>query len=155
MPLIPNLYQPEHNLSGPAYGAGFKAIATAITLVLLGYGASIALRYPMLLYGFGLKVLLVGATALLLLSYYWFLRSRTTIDARGISQSWVIDKQVRWDDIRGAKMIGIPYASWLFPPRLVVRTGNSFTTFNGGSRELLVEFAKISLAFQMNRSTAR
>jgi hypothetical protein len=34
---------------------------------------------------------------------------------------------------------------------MVVRTGNSFTTFNGGSRELLIEFAKISLAFQMKK----
>jgi hypothetical protein len=126
-------------------------VATVVTLLLLGYGASIALRFPLLLYGFGLKVLLVGATAMLLLSYYWFLRSRTTIDATGIRQSWVIDKRVDWTDIRGAKMIGIPYFSWLFPPRMVVRTGNSFTTFNGGSRELLIEFAKISLAFQMKR----
>jgi hypothetical protein len=48
-------------------------------------------------------------------------------------------------------MIGIPYMAWLFPPRLVVRTGNSFATFNGGSRDVLIEFAKISLAFQMKR----
>ena len=144
-------YQPEGNVTGPAYGPGFKMVATVVTLLLLGYGASIALRFPLLLYGFGLKVLLVGATAMLLLSYYWFLRSRTTIDATGIRQSWVIDKRVDWTDIRGAKMIGIPDFSWLFPPRMVVRTGNSFTTFNGGTRELLIEFAKISLAFQMKR----
>ena len=144
-------YQPAGIVTGPAYGRAFKAVATLITLLLLGYGASIALRFPLLLYSFGLKVLLVGATAMLLLSYYWFLRSRTTIDAAGIRQSWVIDKRVDWRDVRGAKMIGIPYAGWLFPPRMVVRTGNSFTTFNGGSRELLVEFAKISLAFQMKR----
>ena len=58
-------------------------------------------------------------------------------------------KHVEWRDVRGAKMIGIPYAGWLFPPRLVVRTGNSFTTFNGGSQAVLIEFAKISLAFQI------
>jgi hypothetical protein len=32
-----------------------------------------------------------------------------------------------------------------------VRTGNSFSTFNGGTRELLVEFAKISRAFQLRK----
>lgn len=144
-------YQPAVPVAGPAYGGGFKIIATFITVVLLGYGASVALRFPLFGYGFGVKVLLVGATSLLLLSYYWFLRSRTTIDAAGIRQSWVMDKQVAWSEVRGAKMIGIPYMSWLFPPRMIVRTGNSFTTFNGGSRDLLVEFAKISIAFQMKK----
>jgi hypothetical protein len=144
-------YQPSDNVTGPAYGGGFKLLATLLTVVLLGYGVSIALRFPLLAFGLGVKALLLGAAVMLLVSYYWFLRSRTTIDASGIRQSWVIDKQVDWRDVRGAKMIGIPYAGWLFPPRMVVRTGNSFTTFNGGSRELLVEFAKISLAFQMKR----
>jgi hypothetical protein len=144
-------YRPEQNVTGPAYGQGFKAFATLLTVALLGYGVSIAMRFPLLSLGFGVKALLLGAAALLVLSYYWFLRARTTIDAAGIRQSWVIDKAVDWRDMRGAKMIGIPYAGWLFPPRMVVRTGNSFTTFNGGSRELLIEFAKISLAFQMKK----
>ncbi len=39
----------------------------------------------------------------------------------------------------------------MFPPRLVVRTGNAFATFNGGSRAVLIEFAKISLAYQMKK----
>jgi hypothetical protein len=34
---------------------------------------------------------------------------------------------------------------------MIVRTGSAFTTFNGGSREVLIEFAKISLAFQMKK----
>ena len=50
-------------------------------MVLLGYGVSIALRFPLLSFGFGVKALLLGAGAMLLVSYYWFLRSRTTIDA--------------------------------------------------------------------------
>jgi hypothetical protein len=144
-------YQPEKDVAGPAYGPVFKAIATILTVALLGYGVSIAMRFPLLSLGFGVKALLLGAAVLLVLSYYWFLRSRTTIDATGIRQTWVIDKRVDWRDMRGAKMIGIPYAGWLFPPRMVVRTGNSFTTFNGGSRELLIEFAKVSLAFQMKK----
>ena len=144
-------FTPAVAVTGPAYGGGFKLVATLLTVVLLGYGASIALRYPLFSLGFGVKALLLGACAMLLVSYYWFLRSRTTIDATGIRQSWLIDKQVDWRDVRGAKMIGIPYCGWLFPPRMVVRTGNSFTTFNGGSRALLVEFAHIALAFQMKR----
>jgi len=144
-------YQPQTSVTGPAYGRGFKLFASIVTLALLGYGTSIVLRFPLLQFGFGVKALLLAAAGMLCVSYYWFLRAETTIDAHGIRQTWLYDKQVEWRDVRGAKMIGIPYASWLFPPRMVVRTGNSFTTFNGGSQEVLVEFAKISLAFQMKR----
>jgi hypothetical protein len=73
------------------------------------------------------------------------------IDARGIRQTWMFNREVEWRDVRSAKMIGIPFLTWLFPPRLVVRTGTAFMTFNGGSRDLLVEFAKISLAYQMKK----
>lgn len=146
-----SFYQPQRSVSGPAYGAGFKVFATIVTLGLLGYGASVALRFPLMQFGLGVKALLLGAAAMLGVSYYWFLRAVTTIDADGIRQSWLYDKRVEWREVRGAKMIGIPYLSWLFPPRIVVRTGNAFATFNGGSREVLVEFAKISLAFQMKK----
>jgi hypothetical protein len=146
-----SLYQPERAVSGPAYGRGFKLFATLVTVLLVLYGASVAWRFPLPQFGLGVKALLLGAALMLGISYYWFLRATTTIDARGIRQAWVVDKQVAWADVRGAKLIGIPYMSWIFPPRMVVRTGNSYTTFNGGSQEVLVEFAKISLAFQMKR----
>lgn len=146
-----NFYKPEKTVSGPSYGTGFKLFATIVTLGLLGYSASVALRFPLLSFGFGVKLLLAGAALMLATSYYWFLRARTTIDADGIRQTWLYDKHVAWADVRGAKMIGIPYLSWLFPPRMVVRTGNSFTTFNGGTPEVLIEFAKISLAYRMKR----
>ena len=146
-----SFYQPAKTVSGPSYSAGFKVLATLLTLVLAGSGASVAWRFPLLTFGFGVKALLAAAALMLGVSYYWFLRARTTIDATGIRQSWLYDKQVQWSDVRGAKMIGIPYASWLFPPRMIVRTGTSFTTFNGGSRDVLIEFAKISLAYQMKK----
>ena len=146
-----NFYQPEKTVRGPAYGTGFKVVATVLTIVLAVYMASIAWRFPLLTFGLGVKALLAGAGLMLAVSYYWFLRAQTTVDHTGIRQTWMFDKQVEWRDVRGAKMIGIPYASWIFPPRMVVRTGNSFTTFNGGSQAVLIEFAKISLAFQMKR----
>ncbi|MBC7684911.1 MAG: hypothetical protein H7176_06735 [Bdellovibrionales bacterium] len=146
-----SFYQPAKSVSGPAYGAGFKVLATLLTIVLAVYCVSVAWRFPLLAFGFGVKALLAAAGLMLSVSYYWFLRARTTIDETGIRQTWLYDKQVQWSEVRGAKMIGIPYVSWLFPPRMIVRTGSSFTTFNGGSREVLIEFAKISLAFQMKK----
>lgn len=144
-------YKPERVVTGPAYNAVFKIFATIVTVVLAVYGMSIVLRFPLLQYGFGLKMLLLGAALMLGISYFWFLRSTVTVDDKGITQTWLYNRQVEWSDIRSAKMIGIPGLSWIFPPRLVVRTGNSFTTFNGGTQALLIEFAKISLAYQMKK----
>lgn len=146
-----NFYAPEKAVSGPSYGKGFKLVATVLTVMIVMYAASIGWRFPVASLGLGVKLLLLGAGAMLLVSHYWFLRARTTIDAAGIRQTWLYDRKVEWRDVRGAKMIGIPYMSWLFPPRLVVRTGVAFMTFNGGSRDVLIEFAKISLAFQVKR----
>ncbi len=142
-------YRPQQTVSGPSYSDGFKVFASFITLALAGYGTSVALRFPLLQYGLGVQLVLLGASVMLGVSYYWFLVGRTTVDADGIRQSWLYDKHVAWRDVRGAKMIGIPLLGWLFPPRLVVRTGTAFMTFNGGSRALLIEFARMSLAFQM------
>src|SRR4051794_7646699 len=100
-----NFYRPAHSVSGPAYGPGFKRFATLITLALVVYAASVAWRFPLLSFGLGPKALLAGAGAMLAVSYYWFLKARTTIDAAGIRQTWLYDKQVQWDEIRGAKMI--------------------------------------------------
>lgn len=144
-------YKPQHIVSGPAYSPWFKLLATIVTIVLAAYAIHITLRFPLLQYGFGVKMLLLGAALMLGVSYYWFLRSTVTIDDTGITQTWMYNRRVEWRDIRSAKMIGIPYLSWIFPPRLVVRTGNSFTTFNGGSQSILVEFAKISLAYRMKK----
>ena len=147
----PVFYSPDAPVRGPAYSQWFKACATLVSTALAVYGASVVLRFPLLSYGFGVQMLLLASAVMLGVSYYWFLRSTTTIDARGITQTWLYDRQVEWRDVRSAKMIGIPYAGWLFPPRLVVRSGNSFSTFNAGSQALLIEFAKISLAFQVKR----
>jgi hypothetical protein len=144
-------YQPAATVTGPAYGPGFKLMATVVCAVLAGYGMTVGLRYPLLQYGLSVQLLLLGATVMLGVSYYWFLRSVVIIDERGMRQTWMFNREVEWRDLRSAKMIGIPFLTWLFPPRLVVRTGTAFVTFNGGSRDVLVEFARISLAYQMKK----
>jgi hypothetical protein len=150
-----NFYKPATTVNGPAYSRWFKLLATVFSATLVVYAIDIARRFPLLEYGFSVKALLVFAALMLAVSYYWFLRSRITIDEKGITQTWMYNRQVEWRDVRSAKMIGVPYAGWIFPPRLVVRTGNSFTTFNGGTQEILIEFAQISLAFQMQKMAGK
>lgn len=141
-------YQPAAVITGPAYSPWFKMLATLFTFGLAGYAASFLLRHGG---DFGSQALLLGVILLLLLSYRSFLHSTVTIDADGIRQTGLLGKEVAWSDVRGAKLIGLPRAGWLSPPRLVVRTGVAFYTFNGGTHELLTEFARISLAYEMKK----
>ncbi len=141
-------YQPAAVIGGPAYSPWFKMLATLFTVGLAGYAASFLLRHGG---ATGTQALLVGSILLLLLSYRGFLRATVTIDADGIRQTGLLGKEVLWSDVRGAKLIGLPRAGWLSPPRLVVRTGTAFYTFNGGTQDLLAEFARISLAYEMKK----
>ncbi len=144
-------YRPEVTISGPAYSPWFKMLATLFTFGLCAYGVSFALRFPLHTWGSAVVVMMAAALMLLALSFVGFLRSTTTINERGILQTWAVSRQVDWKDVRSAKLIGIPHGGWLSPPRLVVRTGTAFHTFNGGTAELLAEFARISLAYAPKR----
>ncbi len=141
-------YRPAAPVTGPAYSPWFKMLATLLVFGLCGYVASFLLRYRAETLS---MLLLAAAIVFLLLSYRGFLRATVTIDADGITQSGWPGKQVVWGDVRSAKLIGLPQAGWLSPPRLVVRTGTAFYTFNGGTQELLTEFARISVAYEMKR----
>ncbi len=141
-------YQPASLVTGPAYSPWFKMIATLFTFGLAGYTASFMLRHGGDLVS---QALMLAVIVLLLLSYRSFLHATVTIDADGIRQTGLLGKEARWDDVRGARLIGLPRAGWLSPPRLVVRTGTAFYTFNGGTQELLTEFARISLAYEMKQ----
>lgn len=147
----PQFYRPAKTVTGPAYSLWFKILATFVTVVLFVYGFNVAMRFPLADYSVGVKALLAGAAAMLGISYYWFLKSTVTIDEKGILQTGMYDRKVQWSDVRGVKIIGVPYLSAIFPPRLVVRTGIAFATFNGGNREIAIEFANIALTYQTRK----
>lgn len=146
-----SFYQPAQIVTGPAYSAWFKLLATLATLVLFGLGLSVMLQFPVLGDGWSMQLLIIATVLMLGWSYYVFLHATTTINHLGITQTSIINRQVIWQDVRSAKMIGLPFAGQIFPPRLLVRTGNAYVTFNGGTTDLLKEFAAISLAFQMKK----
>ena len=141
------VYQPQQAITGAAFSARFKLLATLVSVGLVGYVLSFLLRYPAVseLAQLGLLV----AIAVVLLCWRDFLRATLTIDAVGIRQSGWLPQHVVWDDVRGARLIGQHRLGWLLPPRLAVRTGTAFYTFNGGTQDLLTEFARISAAFEM------
>jgi|LauGreDrversion4_2_1035121.scaffolds.fasta_scaffold968684_2 hypothetical protein len=141
------VYQPQSDITGPAFSAWFKMLATLFSLALIGYILSFILRYPGL--PDGAQLFLLAAIAVVLLYWRDFLRATLTINAFGIRQTGWLVQQVSWDDVRGAKLIGLSRLGWLMPPRLAVRTGTGFHTFNCGSPELFSELQRISLAYQL------
>lgn len=141
------VYRPQHDITGPAFSAWFKMLATLLSLALIGYVISFILRYPSL--PDGAQLFLLAAIAAVLLYWRDFLRATLTIDGAGIRQTGWLVQQVSWDDVRGAKLIGLSRLGWLMPPRLAVRTGTGFHTFNCGSLELFSELQRISLAYQL------
>lgn len=80
------------------------------------------------------------------LCYYWILRSRTSIDADSIRQSWLWPKQVALADITQAKFFYVPYLQWLIAPRLMVRArGRGLFVFHAADPQVLQCFAHLSL----------
>lgn len=73
--------------------------------------------------------------------------SVTTITTEGIEQTWITRRTINWDDIQFAKFIPL-FAS----KRLVCFTGRGRpVVFQGGTKELQIAFAQISLAYRRRR----
>lgn len=74
-------------------------------------------------------------------------KSITTIDEAGLHQTWITRREVAWQDIHFAKFVPL-----LFSKRLVVFTQRGRpVVFQGGTKELQIAFAKISLLYRRRR----
>lgn len=130
-------------VSGPAYGRGFRAFATLAVLALLAYGARavfVLLPEPPSRDGW----YFLGSAAFALAgSWYFMVTARTTIDAQGIRQSGLIDRQTGWDEIGYARVRGPSFSR-----RLVVRNlAGRFRYYYGGTPELAAAFERIAAAY--------
>ena len=134
----------ELPVSGPAYRGWIKGAAWAVLAVLTAQIVATGLRVPAesLNQTFTLTVLLcyLGLAVLTVLMQ----RSVTTIDARGLHQTWFGRRHVAWDDVHYVKFVPYPFGK-----RLVVfnRSGR-FTTFLAASRPVEIAFARIALVYR-------
>jgi hypothetical protein len=129
--------------TGAAYGPAFKILATIVTFGLLGYGAwllNTAASGPISSAGWTL----IGACALLMLgTWTLMLRAVTTVDARGIRQSGLVERSLGWDDIWYVRVVGFSFSR-----RLRVRTINGrFKYFYGGTPTLHAAFARVAARY--------
>ena len=147
--LTPSAFEGKQSLSLEAEGPAFTVLIKLLASILVGaliYWGTRASRI-MDWHAFSLSAGLVWAAALaiVLVVYYWILRSRTSIKGGLIEQTWVWKKQVSVAQIRQAKFIYLPALSWLIAPRLIVRAGPVMSVFYTADSGVQRAFAALML----------
>ena len=130
---------------GPAFTALIKLLASVLVGALIVWGARASRLMDWQAFSLSAGLVWAAALAIVLVVYYWILKSRTSIKNGMIEQTWVWKKQVSIADIRQAKFIYLPALSWLIAPRLVVRTGPIMTVFYTAHPDVQRAFAALML----------
>ena len=130
---------------GPAFTVLIKLLASVLVGALIFWGARASRVLAWQEFSLQAGLVWLAALAIVLVVYYWILKSRTSIKQGVIEQTWVWKKQVRIADIRQAKFIYLPYLSWLIAPRLIVRTGPIMTVFYTGHPDVQRAFSALML----------
>jgi len=130
---------------GPAFTVLIKLLASVLVGALIFWGARASRVLAWQEFSLQAGLVWLAALAIVLVVYYWILKSRTSIKQGVIEQTWVWKKQVRVADIRQAKFIYLPYLSWLIAPRLIVRTGPIMTVFYTGHPDVQRAFSALML----------
>jgi hypothetical protein len=83
----------------------------------------------------------------------WFVvNSRISLDATGITQSWMWTKHFDFDDLAVAQPIRIRGLEWLIAPRLYARTlAGKFSVFYVSDATVLLEMERLSLELKAFR----
>ncbi|MES2975079.1 MAG: hypothetical protein V4757_15805 [Pseudomonadota bacterium] len=133
-------------VEGPAFPLLVKLLASVMMAALLVWGLRVADEVLATSWSPGAAAVLLVAIGLVVLCYYWILRSRTTIDATHIRQTWMWNKEVALSDVAHIKFIAVPYMSWLIAPRMVIRArGRGVLVFHTADPEVLRAFARLTL----------
>ncbi len=131
---------PAQTLSGQAFGPVFKWLAWAILLTLfvwiwrLGFdwrsthGAWVAAAWAMLAY------------------IVWHIqRSRISLDAHAIEQSWMWRRRITLQELAFMKVMRVRGLEFLIAPRIYARNlGGTFTFFYCHDAALLEEFTRLA-----------
>ncbi|HEV7930170.1 MAG TPA: hypothetical protein VGP12_08580 [Nitrosospira sp.] len=147
-----NPYQPPHAFEAAAFSRGFRCTVAIFVAAILYSGTQALLILPegaIAAADLRVKILVAAAIFLLLYTTYWFQAGRIRIDEQGITQTWIFNKRVLWTEVISARLMAVPKAEFLFPPRLIVSSGfGRFKAFNGGEAVIWQEFAQIHLHYR-------
>ncbi|CAP45082.1 membrane protein [Bordetella petrii] len=134
-------------LSGQAWPDWVRILAWIILAIIGVQIVSSAIRLPPGQVSGVLTAIVVLCFLGLVLVSWHMQKSITTIDETGLRQTWITRREVAWHEIQFAKFVPL-----MFSKRLVVFTQRGRpVVFQGGTRELQIAFAKISLLYRRKR----
>ncbi|HYG41473.1 MAG TPA: hypothetical protein VEA17_00985 [Bordetella sp.] len=134
-------------LAGQAWPDWVRILAWVILAIIGVQIMSSAIRLPPGQVSTMLGIIVVLCFLGLGLVSWHMQKSITTIDETGLRQTWITRREVAWQEIQFAKFVPL-----LFSKRLVVFTQRGRpVVFQGGTRELQIAFAKISLLYRRKR----
>lgn len=122
-----------------AFSAPFRTLAWAL---LLGLGAwMLSVKQA---YGSNAAVWGIAAWSMMLWTVWNIQRSRTRLNAQGLHQTWIWNKQMAIADLAYARLIRIRMLDWLIAPRLYVRNlSGRFTVIYCADAEMLEDMARL------------
>ena len=141
-------------IEGPAFSRTFR-IAT--TLFVLSLGVWLALVWIVeSRRGHGGSTLLLwffAAFAMCVFFLFWILRSRTSIDAQALHQTWYTDKHIAIADLADVGVLRVRGLEWLVTPRVHARTlMGKFAIFHAADPEVLAEFERLAREVRVFRA---
>jgi hypothetical protein len=116
---------------GPAYRRYTKIFTIGMVATLLAYGLQVFNRRSDAV-SMSIIWLMLGAAAVLLVTTWYIVTSRTTIDSKGIRQDWFFKKEYSWYEISKVKFIRLPFSSRL----VILGARGPFKAVNSGCKEL-------------------
>lgn len=138
----PFVFTPQQNGAPvPAYGPVFKLLAWGL---LLGLGAWMLDSRQA---AWGSDAALWGLLAWSMMAYtVWHIqRSRCTLSADALEQSWVWHKRMPMRELAYAKLIRVKGLQWLIAPRLYVRNlSGKFTVIYCADAQVLQDMARLA-----------
>lgn len=130
---------------GPAFPWPMKLLATALMLGLVSQGVPLLGLLPGATGSLGQWLFLGLAGATVLAGYAGLLIGRTGVDATHLRQRGLLTEAVALQDILQLHFLYVPYLSWLFVPRLVVKLrGGRRVVFRSADRRVQQAFARLA-----------
>lgn len=131
-------------LSGPAYRPAVKVAAWVVLALLTLLIISTALRVPAENLNQTMTVTVIGCYVGLAIMAAAMQRSMVTVDRQGLRQSWIMRREVAWDEIQFVKFIPYPLGKRL----MIFQRGGRFMSLQAGGRDVEVAFARIALVYR-------
>lgn len=141
-PLSSCVFTPRSaQLIGPAFGIGFRVIASSLMVILTVWGIRVLMDPALGPFDRNIVGGALLAYGLLLYMWWTMMRSTTTLTDSMLSQTWFWSKSVPLAQISYAKFLRLRGLEWLVAPRIYVRTGpGPFVSFFAASPEMWEEF---------------